>query len=165
MNKKYRITIEKYAQKDIQSIYNYMCDNLVNKEAAIKLLNKINEKFDSIALFPKSAPLLNNDYVTNKNIRKLLIDNYIAFYEVDDINKEIKTLGINLNFAPTVDLYTNHDSQIIGSRSFGEDPEKSGILGAAFAAGSIAAGVIPTVKHFPGLIEKEFRGNSSLSIM
>ena len=66
MNKKYRITIEKYAQKDIESIYNYICDNLVNKEAAIKLLNKINEKFDSIAIFPKSAPLLNNDYVTNK---------------------------------------------------------------------------------------------------
>jgi len=75
---------------------------------------------------------------------------YDSWYSAYYINKEIKALGINLNFAPTVDLYTNHDSQIIGSRSFGEDPEKSGILGAAFAAGSIAAGVIPTVKHFPG---------------
>ena len=75
---------------------------------------------------------------------------YDSWYSAYYISKEIKALGINLNFAPTVDLYTNHDSQIIGSRSFGEDPEKSGILGAAFAAGSIAAGVIPTVKHFPG---------------
>lgn len=75
---------------------------------------------------------------------------YDSWYSAYYINKEIKALGINLNFAPTVDLYTNHDSQIIGSRSFGEDPEKSGILGAAFSAGSIAAGVIPTVKHFPG---------------
>ena len=62
-------------------------ENCVGKST---LANKINEKFDSIALFPKSAPLLNNDYVTNKNIRKLLIDNYIAFYEVDDIKNEIK---------------------------------------------------------------------------
>ena len=75
---------------------------------------------------------------------------YDSWYSAYYISKEIKALGINLNFAPTVDLYTNHDSQIIGSRSFGEDPEKSGILGAAFASGSIAAGVIPTVKHFPG---------------
>ena len=75
---------------------------------------------------------------------------YDSWYSAYYISKEIKALGINLNFAPTVDLYTNHDSQIIGSRSFGEDPEKSGILGAAFATGSIAAGVIPTVKHFPG---------------
>lgn len=66
------------------------------------------------------------------------------------ISREIKVLGINMNFAPTVDLFTNHDSTIIGTRSFGDDPELAGILGAAWANGSIAAGVIPTVKHFPG---------------
>ena len=66
MDKKYNIIIEKYAQKDLESIYNYICNKLVNKEAAIKQLNKINEKFDSIALFPKSAPLIINNYVTTK---------------------------------------------------------------------------------------------------
>ena len=66
------------------------------------------------------------------------------------ISQEIKALGINMNFAPTVDIFTNHDSTIIGTRSFGEDPEKVGVLGSAFVSGSIAAGVIPTVKHFPG---------------
>ncbi|MCR4580714.1 MAG: glycoside hydrolase family 3 protein [Treponema sp.] len=71
---------------------------------------------------------------------------YTAYY----ISQEIKALGINMNFAPTVDLFTVHDSTIIGTRSFGEDPHKAGILGSAFAAGSQAAGVIPTVKHFPG---------------
>ncbi len=73
-----------------------------------------------------------------------------AWYSGYYICKEIKALGINMNFAPTVDLFTNHDSTIIGTRSFGENPENVGILGAAFAAGSSAAGVIPTVKHFPG---------------
>lgn len=71
---------------------------------------------------------------------------YSAYY----ISREIKALGINMNFAPTIDLFTNHESTIIGTRSFGENPDKAGILGAAFAAGSSAAGVIPTVKHFPG---------------
>ena len=71
---------------------------------------------------------------------------YSAFY----ISREIKVLGINMNFAPTVDLFTNHDSTIIGTRSFGDEPEKAGILGGAWASGSIAAGIIPTVKHFPG---------------
>ena len=73
-----------------------------------------------------------------------------AWYSAYYISREIKALGINMNFAPTVDLFTNHDSSIIGIRSFGDDPEKAGILGAAFSAGSKAAGVIPTVKHFPG---------------
>ena len=66
------------------------------------------------------------------------------------ISREIKALGINMNFAPTVDLFTDHDSTIIGTRSFGDDPDKAGILGAAFVSGSEAAGVIPTAKHFPG---------------
>ncbi len=66
------------------------------------------------------------------------------------ICREIKVLGINMNFAPTVDLFTNHDSTIIGTRAFGDDPDKAGILGSAFLSGSLAAGVIPTVKHFPG---------------
>lgn len=71
---------------------------------------------------------------------------YSAYY----ICREIAVLGINLNFAPTVDLYTDQNSTIIGTRSFGEDPEKAGIMGVAFASGSMSAGVIPTAKHFPG---------------
>lgn len=71
---------------------------------------------------------------------------YSAYY----ICREIKNLGINMNFAPTIDLFTDHNSTIIGTRAFSDDPANTGILGAAFAAGSTAAGVIPTVKHFPG---------------
>ncbi len=73
-----------------------------------------------------------------------------AYYSGFYINREIRALGINMNFAPTVDLYTNLDSTVIGPRSFGSDAENAGVLGAAFAAGSMAAGVIPTAKHFPG---------------
>ena len=71
---------------------------------------------------------------------------YSAYY----ISREIKALGINMNFAPTVDLFTDHDSSIIGTRSFGDDPDKTGVLGAAFVSGSEAAGVIATAKHYPG---------------
>ena len=73
-----------------------------------------------------------------------------AYYSAYYISREIKALGINMNFAPTVDLYTNRDSSVINVRSFGEDPEFVGQLGSAYVAGSLAAGVIPTAKHFPG---------------
>lgn len=71
---------------------------------------------------------------------------YSGFY----IARELRALGINMNFAPTVDLYTNHDSSVIGPRSFSENAQHTGVLGAAFSAGSLAAGVIPTAKHYPG---------------
>jgi len=77
----------------------------------------------------------------------LPIDSYLSAYY---ISREINALGINMNFAPTVDLYTNINSSVIGSRSFGENPDFVGKLGSEFVRGSIDAGVIPTAKHFPG---------------
>ncbi|MDR0586075.1 MAG: glycoside hydrolase family 3 protein [Treponema sp.] len=66
------------------------------------------------------------------------------------IGRELSLLGINMNFAPVVDLATRRDSQLIGPRSFGADPVNAGILGAAFMKGQAAAGIISTAKHFPG---------------
>ena len=66
------------------------------------------------------------------------------------IGREIATLGVNMNFAPTVDLYTNRNSVLIGPRAFGDDPVKVAVLGASFAKGLERAGVIATAKHFPG---------------
>jgi len=74
-------------------------------------------------------------------------DAYLSGYY---IGKELALLGVNMNFAPTVDLFTNRDSVLIGPRAFGNDPARAGIFGAAFARGQLAAGVIPTAKHYPG---------------
>jgi beta-N-acetylhexosaminidase len=74
-------------------------------------------------------------------------DAYLAGYY---IGKELAMLGINMNFAPTVDLFTNRESELIGPRAFGNNPVNVGILGAAFMKGQQAAGVIPTAKHYPG---------------
>jgi beta-N-acetylhexosaminidase len=74
-------------------------------------------------------------------------DAYLSGYY---IGKELALLGINMNFAPTVDVYTNRASTVIGPRSFGNDPVRVGLLGAAFMRGQKAAGVIATAKHYPG---------------
>jgi len=66
------------------------------------------------------------------------------------LGKELRLLGINMNFAPDVDLATVPESSIIGPRAFSDDPELVAKLGLAFAQGSLAAGVIPTAKHYPG---------------
>jgi len=66
------------------------------------------------------------------------------------IGRELSLLGINMNFAPAVDLFNNRYSSLIGSRSFGSDPLMAGILGAAFARGQRDMGIISTAKHFPG---------------
>lgn len=74
-------------------------------------------------------------------------DAYLSGYY---IGRELAALGINMNFAPSVDLYLNRASTVIGPRSFGGDPAQAGILGAAFVKGQAAAGIIATAKHYPG---------------
>lgn len=66
------------------------------------------------------------------------------------IAAELRTLGINMNFAPTVDVYRNPRAEIIGSRSFGDDPVQAGLLGLAVFRGHENERVISAAKHFPG---------------
>ena len=75
------------------------------------------------------------------------MDAYLAGYY---IGRELSLLGINMNFAPSVDLYTNRESTLIGPRSFGSDPVRTGILGTAFVKGMKQTGIIATAKHYPG---------------
>ncbi|OJF77413.1 MAG: glycosyl hydrolase family 3 [Treponema sp. CETP13] len=75
---------------------------------------------------------------------------YDAYWSGFYINEELAALGINMNFAPSVDLYTNNDSTVITTRSYGWNPQYAGELGAAWSKGCMDAGVIPTAKHFPG---------------
>jgi beta-N-acetylhexosaminidase len=74
-------------------------------------------------------------------------DSYLTGYY---LGKELAALGINMDFAPTADVYSNPEASVIGPRSFGSDPSETGLLSAAFARGMQKAGVITTAKHFPG---------------
>lgn len=66
------------------------------------------------------------------------------------IGTRLKEVGINLDLAPLLDLDAGPYSGIVGDRSFSADPEIASEYGLAFSAGLLDAGVIPTVKHFPG---------------
>ena len=64
--------------------------------------------------------------------------------------RELRIMGINLNFAPVVDVNNNPDNPVIGVRSFGSDPAAVARLGAAMVDPYREAGVLATAKHFPG---------------
>ena len=62
----------------------------------------------------------------------------------------LTSMGINVNFAPCVDVNNNPHNPVIGVRSFGEDPALVARLGAAAVRGYQENGVLATAKHFPG---------------
>jgi beta-N-acetylhexosaminidase len=63
---------------------------------------------------------------------------------------ELSTVGINLNFAPVLDVNSNPRNPIIGDRSFGAAPEQVIRFAWPYAQGLRDGGVIPCGKHFPG---------------
>jgi beta-N-acetylhexosaminidase len=62
-------------------------------------------------------------------------------------------MGVNVIYAPSLDLATEPANGAMGIRCFGDDPATVGRLGAAMILGLQGAGVAATFKHFPGLGE------------
>ncbi|BFH61639.1 beta-N-acetylhexosaminidase [Paenibacillus azoreducens] len=72
-------------------------------------------------------------------------------YEVSKISaEELLQLGINMNFAPCLDVNNNPHNPVIGVRSFGENPDKVSEHGAAVIKAFQEKGLSAAAKHFPG---------------
>lgn len=63
---------------------------------------------------------------------------------------EMGALGINVTFAPVLDVYSNPDNTVIGTRSFSENPHTVSDMALSLASGLYEKGVMPVYKHFPG---------------
>ncbi len=63
---------------------------------------------------------------------------------------EARAIGVHWNFFPDADVNSNPANPIINTRSFGEDPKQVGDLVTAYIQGAHEAGMLTTVKHFPG---------------
>ena len=77
-------------------------------------------------------------------------DEKLAFEAGRVTGEEARALGIHVNFAPVVDVNNNPRNPVINTRSFGEDPVQVGRIASAYIRGLQAAGVMATLKHFPG---------------
>lgn len=68
----------------------------------------------------------------------------------EEVGRQCNEMGIHINFAPDVDVNSNMANPVIGSRSFGENPEAVAEKGVAYARGLEKKGVVAVAKHFPG---------------
>lgn len=66
------------------------------------------------------------------------------------IGAKLKSFGINMNFAPVLDIDSNPNNPVIGDRSYGNTADVVSNMGIAMMNGLRQQGVIPVVKHFPG---------------
>jgi beta-glucosidase-like glycosyl hydrolase/CubicO group peptidase (beta-lactamase class C family) len=77
-------------------------------------------------------------------------DNSLIYELGAEIARQCRLLGVNINFAPVVDVNNNPSNPVINYRSFGENPAEVAAKGIAFMAGMQDNGLIACAKHFPG---------------
>lgn len=78
---------------------------------------------------------------------------------------ELRRLGVNVNLAPTIDVYGEPDDTLIGDRSFGANARLVADLGGAYVRGADRAGVISVAKHFPGHGVTSVNSHSNLPVV
>jgi beta-N-acetylhexosaminidase len=66
------------------------------------------------------------------------------------LGRDLVAWGFNMNLAPVLDVNSNPKNPVIGTRSFGADPDRVAALGAGYIRGLADEGVVAVAKHFPG---------------
>jgi beta-N-acetylhexosaminidase len=74
----------------------------------------------------------------------------VAFKFALSMGAEMRAVGINLDFAPCIDIFSNPKNTVIGDRAISSQPEPVGRLGSAMVRGYLKADVLTCAKHFPG---------------
>ena len=77
-------------------------------------------------------------------------DPQLAYEAGKVVGAESRAIGVHLDFAPVADVNNNPRNPVINIRSFGEDPARAGEMVAGFTRGLQDAGMLATLKHFPG---------------
>jgi toxin ParE1/3/4 len=89
---KYTVEVTDSAQSDIKEIVSYLSLELKNPLSAKRILSKFRENILSLEEMPKRQNLVKDEVLSNRGIRKLLVDNYFIFYIVDDSKHKVTVI-------------------------------------------------------------------------
>ncbi len=138
----------------------FYAENLQSPKQTVQLVNQLKSEND-----PNPIPLLltvdqeggrvsklSGELISFPTNREIGLTNNEQFsYKIGALlARELKAFGFNLNFAPILDVNSNPKNQVIGDRSFGDNPEIVSKLGIQTMKGIQSQKIIPTIKHFPG---------------
>jgi len=93
----YEVILETTAILDLYGILDYITDVLKAPESAKRVTLSIEEKVMSLSFMPARHPLVNDEPYASMGVRLLSVENYLAFYIIDDMQLEVRVLRILYN--------------------------------------------------------------------
>ena len=85
----YNIEYSKEAREDLIEIKQYIKYNLQEPETAQKLILKIRSEIDKLKDNPQIYAIIDDDFIKRFEVRKLIVENYIVFYRIKNIDIQI----------------------------------------------------------------------------
>ena len=82
------------ATKDLENIFQYISEELKNRESALNLINRFEDKFLFLLKFPYAYPIIENSELEVKNLRKCFIDDFLIIYLVNINLNQIEIVRI-----------------------------------------------------------------------
>ncbi len=86
---RYTIEYSKEARQDLIEIKRYIKYNLQEPATAQKLVYKMRAEIDKLKTDPQIYAIIDDDFIKKFEIRKLIVDNYIVFYRIQNNNIQI----------------------------------------------------------------------------
>lgn len=118
--------------------------NLAQKNARVPLMITFDGEW-GLAMRLKGVP----EYPRNAALGCIADNGLIEAYG-REVARQLRELGVTVNFAPVADVNTNPLNPVIHVRSFGENPETVAQKVVAYGKGLESGGVLAVAKHFPG---------------
>jgi toxin ParE1/3/4 len=91
---KYQVEFTSKAIADLEQIYVYIANELFNPDAAQRLLYKFEKQIMILSSYPFSSNIVQDSYLRKKGYRKLVVDNYLVFYLVDEISSKVRVMRV-----------------------------------------------------------------------
>ena len=92
--KMYSLKFTEKAADDLDNIYSYISEQLFNSIAARNLINNIESSLIRLKSFPYSCSFVSDEILKGKGYRKLIVDNYIVFYLIDETNEQVIVMRV-----------------------------------------------------------------------
>ena len=84
MESRYKLKITPAAENDLDEIYNYISNSLLAPNSALSLMDKIEDSIKKLCDYPFKYELSRNELLRQKGYRKLVVDNYVILYLVEE---------------------------------------------------------------------------------
>jgi beta-N-acetylhexosaminidase len=137
-------------------------ENIVSKGQTARLVGRLKEEAGAVPLLVaidqeggrvNRLPSGFGSFPSMAEVAKKVMesgDPSVAYTAAEKIAQVLKSIGVNFDLAPVLDVGTNPWNPVIGDRAFGPDPDQVAQLGVQFIRGLMGGGILACGKHFPG---------------